>query len=107
MIQERLRAGLTRLRDALFWLGWPPIAPALEKRIREALATPAPASAGLVAAMQAGGCRDRRRGVGCHARLNTRNPNSRRWLALGALGGALPPMISGTLEDGHADIPKL
>jgi hypothetical protein len=40
MIQQRLRAGLTRLRDALFWLGWPPIAAALEKRIREALATP-------------------------------------------------------------------
>src|SRR5262245_43047412 len=40
MIQERLRAGLTRLRDAGKRLGWPPIAPALEKRIREALATP-------------------------------------------------------------------
>jgi hypothetical protein len=38
-----------------FGLGGP-IAPALEKQIREALATPAPASAGLVAAMQAGGC---------------------------------------------------
>src|SRR5262249_19001976 len=30
MVQERLRAGLTRPRDALFWLGWPPIASALE-----------------------------------------------------------------------------
>ena len=40
MFQERLRAGLTRLRDAGKRLGWPPIAPALEKRIREALATP-------------------------------------------------------------------
>jgi hypothetical protein len=35
-----VRAGLTRLRDAGKRLGWPPIAPALEKRIREALATP-------------------------------------------------------------------
>jgi DNA invertase Pin-like site-specific DNA recombinase len=40
MIQERVRAGLTRLRDAGKRLGRPPIAPALEKRIREALATP-------------------------------------------------------------------
>jgi DNA invertase Pin-like site-specific DNA recombinase len=40
MIQERLRAGLTRLSDAGKRLGWPPITPALEKRILEALATP-------------------------------------------------------------------
>jgi DNA invertase Pin-like site-specific DNA recombinase len=40
MIQERVRAGLTRLRDAGKRLGRPPIASALEKRIREALATP-------------------------------------------------------------------
>jgi hypothetical protein len=42
MTQERVRAGLTRLRDALFWLGWPPIAPALENEsvsLSEALAT--------------------------------------------------------------------
>jgi hypothetical protein len=40
MLQERLRADLTRLRDAGKRLGWTPIAPALEKRLREALATP-------------------------------------------------------------------
>ena len=40
MIHERVCAGLTRVRDEGKRLGWPPIAPALEKRIREALATP-------------------------------------------------------------------
>src|SRR6266704_4929334 len=40
MIQERVRAGLARARSEGKRLGWPPIAPALEKRIREALATP-------------------------------------------------------------------
>jgi hypothetical protein len=40
MAAERVRAGLTRVRDERKRLGWPPIAPALEKRIREALATP-------------------------------------------------------------------
>ena len=37
---ERSRDGLTGVRDEENRLGWPPIAPALEKRIREALATP-------------------------------------------------------------------
>ena len=40
MIQERVRAGLMRARSEGKRLGRPPIAPALEKRIREALATP-------------------------------------------------------------------
>ena len=40
MIQERARAGLARARSEGKCLGRPPIAPALEKRIREALATP-------------------------------------------------------------------
>ena len=40
MIQERVRAGLARARSEGRRLGRPPIAPALEKRIREALATP-------------------------------------------------------------------
>jgi DNA invertase Pin-like site-specific DNA recombinase len=40
MIAERVRAGLARARDEGERLGRPPIAPALEKRIREALATP-------------------------------------------------------------------
>ena len=40
MIQERVRAGLARARSEGKRLGRPPIAPALEKRIREALATP-------------------------------------------------------------------
>ena len=40
MIQERVRAGLARARGEGKRLGRPPIAPALEKRIREALATP-------------------------------------------------------------------
>src|SRR5881275_302638 len=40
MIQERVRAGLARARSEGKRLGHPPIAPALEKRIREALATP-------------------------------------------------------------------
>jgi len=38
MIQVRVRAGLARARDEGKRLGRPPIAPALEKRIREALA---------------------------------------------------------------------
>src|SRR6266403_336475 len=40
MIAERVRAGLARARSEGKRLGWPPIAPALEKRIREALTTP-------------------------------------------------------------------
>ena len=40
MIQERVRAGLARARDEGKRPGRPPIVPALEKRIREALATP-------------------------------------------------------------------
>src|SRR5262245_27017700 len=40
MIQERVRAGLARARGEGKRLGRPPIAPALEKRIRDALATP-------------------------------------------------------------------
>jgi DNA invertase Pin-like site-specific DNA recombinase len=40
MIQKRVRAGLARAKDGGKRLGRPPIAPALEKRIREALATP-------------------------------------------------------------------
>ena len=40
MIQERGRAGLARARGEGKRLGRPPIAPALEKRIRRALATP-------------------------------------------------------------------
>src|SRR6476646_3546415 len=40
MIQERVRAGLARAKSEGKRLGRPPIAPALEKRIREALATP-------------------------------------------------------------------
>src|SRR5207237_7844033 len=40
MIAERVRAGLARARGESKRLGRPPIAPALEKRIREALATP-------------------------------------------------------------------
>jgi DNA invertase Pin-like site-specific DNA recombinase len=40
MIAERVRAGLARARGEGKRLGRPPIAPALEKRIREALATP-------------------------------------------------------------------
>jgi len=40
MIQERVRAGLARARGEGKRLGRPPIAPALEKRIREALAAP-------------------------------------------------------------------
>ena len=40
MIQERVKAGLARARSEGKRLGRPPIAPALEKRIREALATP-------------------------------------------------------------------
>ena len=40
MIQERVRAGLVRARSEGKRLGRPPIAPALEKRIREAVATP-------------------------------------------------------------------
>src|SRR5947209_355318 len=39
MIQERVRAGLARAKGEGKRLGRPPIAPALEKRIREALAT--------------------------------------------------------------------
>jgi DNA invertase Pin-like site-specific DNA recombinase len=40
MIAERVRAGLARARSEGKRLGRPPIALALEKRIREALATP-------------------------------------------------------------------
>jgi hypothetical protein len=40
MAAERVRAGLTRVQGWKKRLGWPPIASALEKRIREALATP-------------------------------------------------------------------
>jgi DNA invertase Pin-like site-specific DNA recombinase len=40
MIAERVRAGLARARSEGKRLGRPPIAPSLEKRIREALATP-------------------------------------------------------------------
>ena len=40
MIAERVRAGLARARSEGKRLGRPPIAPALEKRIREALAAP-------------------------------------------------------------------
>jgi hypothetical protein len=40
MAAKRVRAALTRVRDEGKPLRWPPIAPALEKRIREALATP-------------------------------------------------------------------
>src|SRR3989475_7509096 len=40
MIAERVRAGLARARSEGKRLGRPPIAPPLEKRIREALATP-------------------------------------------------------------------
>jgi hypothetical protein len=40
MAAERSRDGLTGVRDEENRLGRPPIAPALEKRIREALATP-------------------------------------------------------------------
>ena len=40
MIAERVRAGLARARGEGKRLGRPPIAPALEKRIREALAIP-------------------------------------------------------------------
>jgi DNA invertase Pin-like site-specific DNA recombinase len=40
MIQERVRAGLARARSEGKQLGRPPIAPGLEKRIREALNAP-------------------------------------------------------------------
>jgi DNA invertase Pin-like site-specific DNA recombinase len=40
MIAERVRAGLARARSEGKRLGRPPIASALEKRIREALAAP-------------------------------------------------------------------
>src|SRR6266850_5253681 len=40
MFAERVRAGLARARSEGKCLGRPPIAPALEKRIREALAAP-------------------------------------------------------------------
>src|SRR5262249_52049759 len=40
MMAERVRAGLARARGEGKRLGRPPIAPTLEKRIREALATP-------------------------------------------------------------------
>src|SRR6266516_1904094 len=40
MIQERVRAGLARAKSEGKRLGRPPIAPALEERIRKALATP-------------------------------------------------------------------
>jgi hypothetical protein len=44
------RTALTGVRDEGNRLGWPPIAPALEKRIREALATPGSPSVRQVAA---------------------------------------------------------
>jgi DNA invertase Pin-like site-specific DNA recombinase len=40
MIQERVRAGLAQAKGEGKRLGRPPLAPALEKQIREALATP-------------------------------------------------------------------
>ena len=40
MAVKRVRAAVTGLQDERNRLGRPPIAPALEKRIREALATP-------------------------------------------------------------------
>jgi DNA invertase Pin-like site-specific DNA recombinase len=40
MIQERVRAGLRRAKEEGKELGRPPIAPELEKRIREALNKP-------------------------------------------------------------------
>ena len=40
MAAKRVRAALTRVRDEGKPLRWPPIAPALEKRIRDALTTP-------------------------------------------------------------------
>jgi hypothetical protein len=40
MAAKRVRAALTRVRDERKPLRWPPIAPALEKRIRDALTTP-------------------------------------------------------------------
>jgi DNA invertase Pin-like site-specific DNA recombinase len=40
MIQERVRAGLARAKSEGKRLGRPPIAPELEKRIREALDKP-------------------------------------------------------------------
>jgi DNA-binding transcriptional regulator YhcF (GntR family) len=44
------RTALTGVRDEGNRLGWPPIAPALEKRIREALATPGRPSVRQIAA---------------------------------------------------------
>ena len=49
MIQERVRAGLARARSEGKRLGRPPIAPALEKQIREALATPRRAGTRVIA----------------------------------------------------------
>src|SRR4029077_6232018 len=49
MIQERVRAGLARAKSEGKRLGRPPIAPALEKRIREALATPGRPSIRVIA----------------------------------------------------------
>jgi hypothetical protein len=40
MAVKRVRAAVTGLQDERNRLGWPPIVAALEKRIREALATP-------------------------------------------------------------------
>jgi hypothetical protein len=40
MAVKRVRAAITGLQDERNRLGWSPIVPALEKRIREALATP-------------------------------------------------------------------
>jgi hypothetical protein len=40
MAVKRVRAAVTGLQHERNRLGWPPIAPALEKRIREVLATP-------------------------------------------------------------------
>jgi hypothetical protein len=40
MAAKRVRAALTRVGDEGKRLGWPPRAPALEKRIHEALETP-------------------------------------------------------------------
>jgi DNA invertase Pin-like site-specific DNA recombinase len=49
MIQERVRAGLARARSEGKRLGRPPIAPGLEKRIRDALATPGRAGVRVIA----------------------------------------------------------
>ena len=54
MIAERVRAGLARARGEGKRLGRPPIAPALEKRIREALATPGRPGVRVIAGVNPG-----------------------------------------------------